>query len=138
MSRHHHTLRRHENFDRYPIRIHVGLTSTIKTFYPRESRVLPRILNPRNRSLLRGALVVLLSLGAAVLLSDFPRNRATGFLVVPALGAIAGTVDHLRCMRTRWSFYHGGVILLIYMDLMAISMILFFLLYPYTQWLTAK
>jgi len=82
--------------------------------------------------------VVLLSLGVAVLLSDFPRNRATGFLVFPALGAIVGTIDHLRCMRTRWSFYHGGVILLIYMDLMAISMILFFLLYPYTHWLTSS
>jgi hypothetical protein len=41
-------------------------------------------------------------------------------------------------MRTKWSWYHGGVVLLIYMDLMAISMILFFLLYPYTHWLTSS
>jgi hypothetical protein len=100
--------------------------------------VIPRILNPRNRSLLRGGLLVLLSLGVAVLLSDFPRNRANPFLVLPALAAIAGTIDHIRCMKTRWSWYHGGVILLVYTDLMAISMILFFLLYPYTKWLTAQ
>jgi hypothetical protein len=100
--------------------------------------VIPRILNPRNRSLLRGGLLVLLSLGVAVLLSDFPRNRANPFLVLPALAAIAGTIDHIRCMKTRWSWYHGGVILLIYTDLMAISMILFFLFYPYAQWLTAQ
>jgi hypothetical protein len=39
-------------------------------------------------------------------------------------------------MRTRWSFYHGGVLLLIYMDLMALGMILFLFLYPYALWLT--
>ncbi|WP_035349795.1 hypothetical protein [Edaphobacter aggregans] len=100
--------------------------------------MLPRILNPRNRSLLRGGLLVLLSLGVALLLSDFPNNRANFFLVLPALTAAAGTLDHLRCMRTRWSWYHGGVVLLIYMDLMALSMILFFLLYPYTHWLASS
>jgi hypothetical protein len=40
-------------------------------------------------------------------------------------------------MRTQWSWYHGGVVLLIYMDLMSLAMILFFLLYPYTHWLTS-
>jgi hypothetical protein len=34
-------------------------------------------------------------------------------------------------MRKRWSFYHGGVLLCLYMDLMAICLILFFLFYPY-------
>lgn len=94
------------------------------------------ILNPRKRSLLRGALLVLVSLGASILLSDFPHNRANPFLILPTLTAIAGTIDHVRCMRTRWNFYHGGVVLLIYMDLMALSMILFFLLFPYALWLT--
>ena len=49
---------------------------------------------------------------------------------------VRGSIDHVRCMHTRWSWYHGGVVLLIYMDLMALSMILFFLLYPYALWLT--
>ncbi|QNI37950.1 permease [Edaphobacter albus] len=92
--------------------------------------------NPRRRSVLRGALLVLLSLGAAALLSDFPNNRANPMIVLPTLGAIAGAIDHVRCMRPRWDLYHGGVLLLIYMDLMALSMILFFLLYPYALWLT--
>lgn len=100
--------------------------------------MLPRILNPRNRSLLRGGLLVLLSLVAALLLSDFPNNRANSLITLPVITALAGTIDHLRCMRTKWSWYHGGVVLLIYMDLMAISMILFFLLYPYTHWLTSS
>jgi hypothetical protein len=40
-------------------------------------------------------------------------------------------------MRKRWSFYHGGVLLCLYMDLMALALILVFLLYPYARWLTA-
>ncbi|HEY0264695.1 MAG TPA: hypothetical protein VGC07_09230 [Granulicella sp.] len=41
-------------------------------------------------------------------------------------------------MQKRWSFYHGGVLLCIYMDLMVVSLILFFLLYPYAFWLSAS
>ncbi|HET6170490.1 MAG TPA: permease [Terracidiphilus sp.] len=52
-------------------------------------------------------------------------------LTFPLLIALAGTLDTLRCMKTRWSLYHGGVLLLLYMDLMADAIILFFLLYPF-------
>ncbi|WP_158794749.1 permease [Granulicella sp. L60] len=96
------------------------------------------LLNPRKRSLLRGSLLVLLSLAIALLLSDFPHNRANPFLILPAIAAIFGTADTVRCMQRRWSFYHGGVLLCIYMDLMALCMILFFLLYPYTHWITSS
>lgn len=96
------------------------------------------LLNPRTRSLLRGSLLVLVSLAAALLLSDFPHNRANPFLVFPAAGALAGTVDTVRCMQRKWSFYHGGVLLCVYMDLMALCMIFFFLLYPYARWITSS
>jgi hypothetical protein len=36
-------------------------------------------------------------------------------------------------MQPRWNWYHGGVILCIYMDLMALCIILFFLLYPFIE-----
>ncbi|HMF65411.1 MAG TPA: hypothetical protein VK608_15080 [Edaphobacter sp.] len=97
-----------------------------------------RIFNPRATSLLRGSALVLLSLGTAILLSDFPHNHATPLIVFPALVAFTGTLDTLRCMKPRWSFYHVGVLLCVYMDLMAICMILFFLLYPYTRWITSS
>ncbi len=95
------------------------------------------LFNPRKRSLLRGCLLVLVSLGAAILISGFPSNRATLFLILPTLTAIAGTADTVRCMQPRWNLYHGGVLLLIYMDLMALCMILFLLLYPYAQWMVS-
>ena len=100
--------------------------------------MIPRFFNPHARSLLRGGLLVLVSLGVAILLSDFPRNKRNPFIAITALAATAGMIDHLRCMRTRWSWYHGGVVLLVYMDLMALCMILFFLFYPYAGWISAQ
>jgi len=99
--------------------------------------VLPAVFNPRQRSLVRGNLLVLLSLLSAFFLSDFPHNRPTLLLLIPTLFSIIGTAETVRCIRRRWSFYHGGVILCIYMDLMAVTMILVFLLYPYTLWMTS-
>ncbi len=98
----------------------------------------PSFLNPRKRSLLRGVLLVLLSLGLAVRISGFSIIRTNPWLVVPALIAMIGTADTVRCMQRRWSFYHGGVLLLIYMDLMVLCMILFLLLYPYALWISSS
>lgn len=85
----------------------------------------------RQKSLVRGNVLVLISLGVAFWLSRFPNNHATLWLIVPVFLACVGTVDTLRCMQPRWSWYHGGVLLCVYMDLMAVTLILFFLLYPY-------
>ena len=93
------------------------------------------LFNPRKRSLLRGSLLVLLSLAGSLLISGFPLVRTNPFLVLPALIALLGIADTVRCMQRRWSFYHGGVLLCLYMDLMAITLVLFFLLYPYLLWL---
>lgn len=95
-----------------------------------------RLLNLRFRSLVRGNLLVLLSLTLAMWMAGFPENRANPLLVLPLLIGIAGTADTIRCMRSSWSWYHGGVLLCVYMDLMVLSMILFFLLYPYATWLS--
>ena len=104
----------------------------------KQGRVISPFLNLRTRSLLRGSLLVLLSLAVSLLLSDFPHNRANPLLILPALVAVFGTVDTIRCIQRRWSFYHGGVLLCIYMDLMALCMILFFLFYPYAQWIASS
>jgi hypothetical protein len=92
-------------------------------------------LNPRNRSLPRGTVLVLGSLVLAFSLAGFPDDRASLKLIIPTFLAALGTGDTIRCLQHRWSFYHGAVVVLIYMDIMALCMILFLLLYPYGRWL---
>jgi hypothetical protein len=92
-------------------------------------------LNPRNRSLPRATAMVLGSLILAFLLSHFPDDRASLKLLIPTLLALVGTCDTMRCLQHRWSLYHGAVVVLMYMDVLALCMILFLLLYPYGHWL---
>ncbi len=92
-------------------------------------------LNFRHRSLARGIVLVIGSLVIAFRMAGFPDDRASLKLILPTVVAALGTWDTMRCLQQRWSFYHGAVIVLIYMDIMALCMILFLLLYPYGQWL---
>ena len=78
---------------------------------------------------------MLSSLLIATLMSKAPHLQATPLLLLPMLGCMLGMADTVRCMRKRWDFYHGGVLMCLYMDLMAIAMVLFYLLYPYLVWL---
>ena len=76
-------------------------------------------------------MLVLGSLVLAFIWAGYPEAHANPKLASQRSLAFAGTLDTMRCLRLKWSFYHGGVILLLYMDIMAIAMILFLLLYPY-------
>ncbi len=99
-----------------------------------------RIFNPRTHSPLRGSALVLLSLAGAYFLSDFPNARPTLLLLIPTIVVFIGSADTYRCVRSqnaRWDLYHTGVLLMLYMDLLAIFLILFLLLYPYMLWLTS-
>jgi hypothetical protein len=91
----------------------------------------PRFLNLRRKSLLRGTVLVLGSLALSILWAGYPEAKPHPGMALLAALAIAGTLDTMRCLRLRWSFYHGGVMLLLYVDIMALAMILFLLLYPY-------
>jgi hypothetical protein len=93
-------------------------------------------LNLRNRSLPRGIALVLGSLVLAFLLAGFPDDRPSLKLIIPAIAAVLGTWDTVRCLSQRWGLLHyGAVLVLVYMDIMALCMILFLLLYPYGRWL---
>lgn len=101
--------------------------------------MIAQILNPHKRSLLRGNTLVLTSFAAAYLLSGFPNDRTNLLLIIPAVVAIIGCADTFRCMRRqRWDLFQAGVLLCLYMDLLAICLILFLLLYPYMLWLTGE
>ena len=89
------------------------------------------VFNLRSPSLLRGTLLVLGSFAVSFPLSGFPRTRATPLLAIPAVLALLGAVDTLRCMQPRRTLYHGGVIFCLLMDVLAILLILFFLFFPY-------
>lgn len=93
------------------------------------------IINPRRTSLFRSTTLVLGSLFTALLISGWPDDRASMKLAVPALIATIGFADTFRCLRRRWNFYHGAVVVMLYMDVMALSIILFLFLYPYGQWI---
>ncbi len=75
---------------------------------------------------------------AAIPLSHFPQLQPSPLLILPALVALAGTADTVRCIRPRWCLYHGGVLLCIYMDLMVLSLVLFLLVYPYLPPITQR
>jgi hypothetical protein len=89
------------------------------------------VFNLRRQSLVRGNLLVLSSLAVAFRVSGFPTSRPTLWMLLPTVLAFYGTFETVRCMQPRWNFYHAGVILCVYMDLMAISLILFFFFAPY-------
>jgi F0F1-type ATP synthase assembly protein I len=94
------------------------------------------VFNIRARSLLRGTVLVVGSVVLALVWSGFPNNVHGSLLVaVPACLAVYGTWETSRCLRPRWSFYHGGVLLLLYADVLALALIVFLLLYPYARWL---
>jgi hypothetical protein len=97
--------------------------------------MLPRSLDLRQHSLLRGTVLVLGSLLASFLLAHWPDDPPSFKLLVPTFVALFGTWDTLRCLRARWSFYHGAVMILLYVDVMVISMILFLFLYPWGNWI---
>lgn len=96
------------------------------------------LLHLRQRSLLRANLLVLGSCIATLPLSHFPHLQPSPLLVLPALVALAGTADTVRCICRRWCIFHGAVLVCLYMDLMALTMIFFLLIYPYLPPITAR
>jgi hypothetical protein len=93
------------------------------------------VFNIRAKSLIRATAAVLTSVVMAFCFSGFPDIHPSLLMLLPTALVFYGTWETIRCLRLRWSFYHGGVMLLLYMDIMAIVMILFLLLYPYGGWL---
>lgn len=90
-----------------------------------------RIFHLRQKSLVRGTVLALGSLWISLRISGFPEVHTCLWLILPLLVASAATWDTARCLQKRWSFYHGGVLLLLYVDLMILLMISFLLLVPF-------
>ena len=88
-------------------------------------------LNLRRFSLARGSVLVFGSLLLAYVLTDVADLRPSPLLLLPILLSLAGAAETTRCLRKQWDFYHAGVLLLLYADLMAITLLLFIFFLPY-------
>ncbi len=93
--------------------------------------ILPRshFFHIRERSLTRGVLLALGAFLVSLRLAGFPNiEKLHGspwhILIVPF--ACWGMVETARCLRSRWSFYHAGVMILLYTELMILATVLAF------------
>ena len=98
--------------------------------------MLPRssIFRPRRKSLLRGVLLSLGAFAASLRLAGFPDINAlhgSPWQILPALAAAWGMIESARCLGRKWSFYHGGVLILLYSELMMLALAVFLWLYPF-------
>jgi hypothetical protein len=91
------------------------------------------IFRIRQRSLIRGILLSLSAFVASLLLAGFPhieKLHGSPWQVVSLLVAAWGMAETARCIRGKWSLYHAGVLILLYSDLMILTMIVFLVAYP--------
>lgn len=90
---------------------------------------LPRLhlFRLRERSLARGVLLAMGAFVASLLMAGFPyieRLHGSPWQVLAVPFVCWGMVETARCLRQRWSFYHAGVLILLYTDLMILVMVL--------------
>jgi hypothetical protein len=70
---------------------------------------------------------------ASLLLAGFPRIEklhGSPWQFASLLIAAWGMAETGRCMRGKWSLYHAGVLILLYSDLMILTLIVFLVAYP--------
>ncbi len=91
------------------------------------------ILRLRQRSLARGVLLALGALAASLWVAGYPfkngfRAGSWQILILPIV--CLAMADTFRCLRSRWSLYHAGVLILLYSELMILALVLFLWIYP--------
>jgi hypothetical protein len=91
------------------------------------------IFRLRQKSLVRGAALSLTAFIVSLRLAGFPYienlHGSRWQLACLAL-AVGGMFDIARCLQRKWNFYHGGVLLLLYTNLIILAMIVLFAIYP--------
>lgn len=97
--------------------------------------MLPRthFFHPSHPSLPRGILLAVGGFIYSLRLGGFPDLSAlhsTHWQIVPALLALAGLVETVRCVRRKWSLYQAGVLILLYSEVMILGMSVFLYFYP--------
>lgn len=91
------------------------------------------ILRLRQRSLVRGIALSLAAFIASLLLAGFPhieKLHGSSWQFASLLIAAWGMAETGRCLRGKWSLYHAGVLILLYSDLIILTLIVFLVAYP--------
>ncbi len=91
------------------------------------------IFRLRQKSLVRGIVLSLGAFVASLLLAGFPyieKLHGSHWQIVALLVAGWGMGETGRCLRRNWSLYYAGVLLLLYSDLMILTLIVFLVAYP--------
>ena len=96
-------------------------------------RLRSSIFRLRQKSLIRAILLSLGAFAASLRLAGFPDIRAlhgSSWQILALLVAAWGMAETARCLQRRWSFYHAGVLILLYVDLMILAGIVVLLAVP--------
>jgi hypothetical protein len=91
------------------------------------------ILRLRQRSLLRAIVLSVGAFAASLLLAGFPHIEnlhGSRWQILALVVAAWGMAETARCLQRRWSFYHAGVLILLYADLMILAAIVVLLAVP--------
>ncbi|MGB7547274.1 MAG: permease [Terracidiphilus sp.] len=96
--------------------------------------MLPRltIFRLRHKSLARAVALSLGALAASLLLAGFPHIEnlhGSRWQLVALLAAGWGMGETARCLSRHWSLHHAGVLILLYTDLMILTLIGFLIFY---------
>ena len=94
---------------------------------------LPAIFRLRQRSLVRGIVLSLAAFLSSLLLAGFPHIEnlhGSPWQMVALVAAAWGMAETGRCMRGKWSMYRAGVLILLYSDLVILTLIVFLVAYP--------
>lgn len=90
------------------------------------------IFRLREKSLVRGIALSLAAFIASLLLAGFPHIEnlhGSSWQVVALLAGAWGMAETGRCMRSKWSMYAAGVLILLYSDLVILMLIVFLVAY---------
>ncbi|HUV69665.1 MAG TPA: hypothetical protein VMW15_08385 [Terracidiphilus sp.] len=88
----------------------------------------PHLFRLRQPSLTRGILLSLGAFAASLRLAGFPvieNLHGSPWQASAVPFACWGMIETARCLRSRWSLYHAGVLILLYSELMILAMVLF-------------
>ena len=94
---------------------------------------LANVVRLRQHSLVRGIVLAVGAFAMSLELAGFPDINAlhsSHWQFLPVILAVWGMAETARCLGRRWSFYHGGVLILLYADLMILAMSVFLMFYP--------